>query len=213
MSVSVVLIEDHHALRNGLALLLAQRGCDILGAAPDVPSGRDLVARTRPAVAVVDIHLGEGSGIELTRELLASHPATRVVLYTGSGDEGLVQEGLEAGAAGYALKNGEIDDLLDAIAAAAAGRRYVDPRLRDLMDGPRQAVLSKRERQIMDLLACGLTGEQVAEQLVLSAETVKTHVRNAMGKLEATTRVHAVALALRDGQISPPPAVQAVAAK
>jgi len=126
------------------------------------------------------------------------------VLYTGSPDGALVEEGLAAGASGYATKNGDVDELLDAIRSAHAGGRYVDPRLREAVGVSRQTPLSKREREIMLLLAQGLTGEQAAEQLVLSAETVKTHIRNAMGKLEASTRAHAVALALRDGQISAP---------
>jgi DNA-binding NarL/FixJ family response regulator len=88
------------------------------------------------------------------------------------------------------------------------GGTYVDPRLRPALLS-RQATqrlpgLSPREREIMDLLAQGLTGEQVAERLVLSSETVKTHIRNAMSKLEAHTRVHAIAIALREGYISPP---------
>jgi DNA-binding NarL/FixJ family response regulator len=201
----IVLIEDHPALRKGLGLLLRSRGCDVLATAGDAAGARELVETHAPQVAVIDVHLGSESGIALTRELTEHHPETRVVLYTGSEADSLVREGLDAGAFGYLLKNGEIDELLEGIAAAAAGRRHVDPRLRAAAAGPRPVLLSKRERQIMDLLASGLTGEQVAERLVLSAETVKTHVRNAMGKLEATTRVHAVALALRDGQISPPP--------
>jgi len=210
VAIRIVLIEDHPALRKGLGLLLGQRGCEVLGTAADVAGARTLMRVGSPQVAVVDVHLGAESGIELTRELVAAYPETRVVLYTGSGDDSLVHEGLDAGATGYALKTGDVDELLDAIRAAAEGRRYVDPRLQAAFASePPAPVLSKRERQIMDLLACGLTGEQVAEQLVLSAETVKTHVRNAMGKLDATTRVHAVALALRDGQISAPPAALA----
>ena len=204
MSVRIVLIEDHPALRKGLALLLGHRGCDVVGTAGDAAGARDLVATTQPDVAVVDVHLGGESGIELTPDLLLLHPACRVVLYTGSCDGSLAQEGLDAGASGYALKNGDIDELLEAIHSARDGVRYVDPRLRAFVDVPRQPALSRRERQIMDLLAQGLTGEQAAEQLVLSAETVKTHVRNAMGKLDASTRAHAVALALRDGEISAP---------
>jgi DNA-binding NarL/FixJ family response regulator len=205
LSTRIVLIEDHHALRKGLGLLLGHRGCDVAGTAGDVAGAREIIAQLAPQVAVVDVSLGPESGIELTREILVNHPACRVVLYTGHEDERLLHDGLAAGALGYALKNGEIDELLEAIRAAAAGARYVDPRLRHLIDAaPSRAPLSKREREIMDLLAEGLTGEQVAEHLFLSAATVKTHIRNAMGKLEATTRVHAVALGLRDGQISPP---------
>jgi DNA-binding NarL/FixJ family response regulator len=90
----------------------------------------------------------------------------------------------------------------------ADGGTYVDPRLRPALLArdatQRMPALSKREREIMDLLAQGLTGEQVAERLVLSIETVKTHIRNAMAKLEANTRVHAIAIAMREGFITPP---------
>lgn len=207
MPIRLVLVEDHHALRRGLALLLSHQGCDVLGTAGDAEGGRALVASLAPAVALVDVHLGADSGIDLTREIVAAHPDCRVVLYTGSEDHSLVGQGLDAGATGYALKNGDVSELLEAVRAAAAGERYVDPRVAGFVASTaaaRQPALSKREREILDLLACGLTGEQVAEQLVLSAETVKTHVRNAMGKLEATTRVHAIALGLATGQIAAP---------
>ena len=204
--IRLVLVEDHQALRDGLALLLSERGCDVVGAVGDATGGRSLVAELAPSVAVVDVQLGADSGIELTREIVSAHPECRVVLYTGSEDRALVSLGLEAGATGYALKNGDISELLEAIRAAAAGERYLDPRVatRAFTATVRQPPLSKREREIMDLLASGLNGEQVAEALVLSAETVKTHVRNAMGKLDASTRAHAIALGVATGQIAAP---------
>ncbi|MDP9384373.1 MAG: response regulator transcription factor [Actinomycetota bacterium] len=215
MPLRLVLVEDHPALRMGLEVLLRRRGCDVLGTAGDASTARALVAEHAPDVAVVDVDLGPDDGIALTRELTATQPVCRVVLYTASCDTDLALRGLAAGAAGYALKDGDPDELLEAIELAVAGERYIDPRLRaylppdagaapDLPE-PGTPALSKRERQVMDLLAQGLTGEQVAELLVLSAETVKTHVRNAMSKLDATTRVHAIALGLRDGHISAPP--------
>jgi DNA-binding NarL/FixJ family response regulator len=213
LPIRLLLIEDHLALRKGLELLLSHRGCDVVGTGGCTAEARALVAEREPDVAVVDVHLGDESGIALTRELLELAPRCRVVLYTGASDAELMMAGLEAGAMGYALKDGDPDELMAAIRAAVAGDTYVDPRLREALPPvratttpvpDRRSPLSKREREIMDHLAQGLTGEQVAERLVLSSETVKTHIRNAMTKLEATTRVHAVALALRDGQISPP---------
>jgi len=208
LPIRLLLIEDHHALRKGLELLLSHRGCDVVGTGGCTAEARALVAEREPDVAVVDVHLGDESGIALTRELLVLAPRCRVVLYTGASDAELMMAGLEAGAMGYALKDGDPDELMAAIRAAVAGDTYVDPRLRPALLSRRSTErfksLSNREREILDLLAQGLTGEQVAERLVLSSETVKTHIRNAMTKLEATTRVHAVALALRDGQISPP---------
>jgi DNA-binding NarL/FixJ family response regulator len=204
----LVLIEDHQALREGLELLLDREGCEVVGTAGTAREGRDLVERLDPDVSLVDIRLGEESGIDLTRQLLDGDPHRRIVLYTGSSDEELLFSGLDSGARGYALKEGTPSELTGALATVAAGGTYVDPRLRSaLLSGrstQRVPSLSKREREIIDLLAQGLTGEQVAEQLFLSSETVKTHIRNAMGKLEANTRVHAIAIALREGFISPP---------
>jgi DNA-binding NarL/FixJ family response regulator len=205
--IRLVLIEDHPALRKGLALLLAHHNCQVIGVAADAREARAVVAELEPAVAVIDVHLGTDSGIELTRDIVAAHPGCRVVLYTGSEDVALVSLGLEAGATAFALKTSDVLDLVTAIRSAADGRRYVDPRLVDWVatTGIHVApTLSKREREVMDLLVRGLTGEQIAQRLFLSAETVKTHVRNAMGKLDASTRVHAVALGIASGELTLP---------
>jgi DNA-binding NarL/FixJ family response regulator len=201
----LVLVEDHEALREGLELLLGREGCEVVGTAGSVDEGQELITRTEPDVAVVDIRLGDESGIELTRRLLDANPHQRVVLYTGESDSEVLFDGLDSGARGYALKEGSPRELVGALQTVADGGTYVDPRLRPALLS-RQATqrlpgLSPREREIMDLLAQGLTGEQVAERLVLSSETVKTHIRNAMSKLEAHTRVHAVAIALRQAII------------
>jgi DNA-binding NarL/FixJ family response regulator len=203
-----VLIEDHQALREGLELLLSREGCEVVGTAGTAGEGRDLVEALGPDVALIDIRLGEESGIELTRDLLDADPERRVVLYTGSSDVDLLISGLDSGARGYALKDGSQSELTSALNTVAGGGTYVDPRLRPALLSrratQRMPSLSPREREIIDLLAQGLTGEQVADRLVLSSETVKTHIRNAMAKLEASTRVHAIAIALREGMIQPP---------
>jgi DNA-binding NarL/FixJ family response regulator len=206
--VRLVLIEDHQALREGLELLLGREGCEVVGTAGTAAEGRELIERLEPDVALVDIRLGDDSGIDLTRDVLDSDPGRRVVLYTGSSDVELLISGLDSGARGYALKEGTPTELTGALETVAGGGTYVDPRLRPALlsrqTTQRMPSLSKREREIMDLLSQGLTGEDVAERLVLSSETVKTHIRNAMTKLEANTRVHAIAIALREGYISPP---------
>jgi DNA-binding NarL/FixJ family response regulator len=204
----LVLIEDHQALREGLELLLGRHGVEVVGTAGTAAEGRELIERLEPDVALVDIRLGEDSGIELTRAVLDADSSRRVVLYTGSSDVELLVSGLDSGARGYALKEGTPSELTGALQTVVGGGTYVDPRLRSALlsrqTTQRLPSLSKREREIMDLLAQGLTGEDVAERLFLSSETVKTHIRNAMSKLEAHTRVHAVAIALREGYISGP---------
>jgi DNA-binding NarL/FixJ family response regulator len=206
VQMRLVLIEDHQALREGLELLLGREGCEVVGGAGTAGEGLELILRLDPDVSLIDIRLGDESGIDLTRQLLEADADRRVVLYTGSSDVELLFSGLDSGARGYALKEGTPSELTGALETVARGGTYVDPRLgpkllsRDTTQ--RMPALSKREREIMDLLAQGLTGEDVAERLVLSSETVKTHIRNAMAKLEAHTRVHAVAIALREGFIS-----------
>ena len=206
MGLRLVVVEDHEALREGLELLLSREGCQVVGTAGTSQEGREMVERLDPDVAVIDVRLGDGNGIDLTRRLLAAKPQRGIVLYTGSSDVDQLIDGLDSGARGYALKEGPPQELMDAILAVAAGGTYVDPRLRPALLSPeatkRVLVLSNRERQIMALLAQGMTGEEVAENLVLSAETVKTHIRNAMTKLEAKNRVHAIAIALREGEIT-----------
>jgi DNA-binding NarL/FixJ family response regulator len=184
--IRLALIEDHQALRQGLELLLGREGCDVVATAGDSAAGLAMVREHEPDVTVVDIALGSESGIALTRDLLLEDGDRNVVLYTGSSDVEVLLDGL------------------DAIRIVAAGGTYVDPRLRASLFWRRatqRSSLSTREREIIGLLAGGLTGDEVADRLFLSAETVKTHIRNAMSKLEARNRVHAIAIALRDGLI------------
>ena len=208
VSLSLVVIEDHEALREGLVLLLEQRDCTVLATSPSAREGVELIVRHRPDVALVDIRLRDGDGIALTRTVLAANPAQRIVLYTGLSDEELLFDGLDSGAQGYAPKERPPEDLLTALRTVAGGGTYVDARLRAELLSERATrrlpTLTRRECEILDLLSRGMNGEAVAEHLVLSAETVKTHVRNAMNKLEASTRVHAIAIALREGYIEGP---------
>lgn len=204
--LNVVIVDDHVALRRGVELLLRRNGHHVVGAADDAESAESLIKRRRPDVALIDLALPRESGAELTRRLLQADPDVRIVLYTGTTDEGQLLEGLDAGAAGFALKSGDPEELEEAIRTVAEGRDWLDPRLKPLLarkNGNGHAhVLSPREREILGLLSKGLSGEEAAKQLFLSSETVRTHVRNAMTKLGAATRVHAVALALKRGEIS-----------
>jgi DNA-binding NarL/FixJ family response regulator len=204
-TLSVVIVEDHLALRKGLELLLRETEFNVIGTAGDAEEGQRLIERRTPDVAIVDIGLPGRSGIELTKRLLKALPDQGILLYTGIGDKDVLTRALDSGARGVALKTGSADELLTAMRSVARGTNYVDEQLRPLtlarFSAERVGVLSPREREVLDLLAKGLNGEEVAERLVLSPETVRTHVRNAMEKLEASTRVHAVAIALRRGEI------------
>jgi DNA-binding NarL/FixJ family response regulator len=203
--LNVVIVDDHLALRRGMELLLRRAGHHVVGSADDAEAGGALILRRKPDVALVDLALPGMSGAELTRSLLKEDPELRIVLYTGAADERQLMDALDAGAAGFALKSGDPDELEDAIRTVAAGGDYIDPRLTPLLAtsaNGRTKTLSPREREILGLLSQGLSGEEAAKQLYLSPETVRTHVRNAMGKLGAATRAHAVALALQRGEIA-----------
>jgi DNA-binding NarL/FixJ family response regulator len=204
--LNVVIVDDHVALRRGMELLLRRHGHHVVGTADDAECAETLILRRRPDVALIDLALPGESGADLTRRLLAEEPEMRIVLYTGAADERQLLDGLDAGAAGFALKSGDPEELEEAIRTVAAGGEYLDPRLKPLLSrsngNGRAHLLSPREREILELLSKGLSGEEAAKQLFLSSETVRTHVRNAMTKLGAATRVHAVALALQRGEIS-----------
>jgi DNA-binding NarL/FixJ family response regulator len=202
----LAIVDDHEVLREGLESLLVGSDLEVVGTAGNVAAAMDLVEHSAPDVALVDIGLPDGSGIELARRLLAARPGLRIVLYTGETDAELLYEGLDSGAQGYALKAGPMQELVSAITQVAAGGSYVDPRLDRILLTERATTkvpqLSPRERQVMGLMAEGRTAEVVGEQLGVSVETVRTHVRNAIRKLQARNRVHAIAIALERGEIT-----------
>jgi DNA-binding NarL/FixJ family response regulator len=204
-TATVVIVEDHVALRRGLELLLRDTDCRVIGTADDAETAQTLVERRRPDVAIVDINLPGQSGIELTRALLGENPDLGVLLYTGIDDQDTLSAALDCGARGFALKTAPPSELGEAVSVVGAGGTYMDPRLRALILSSQTTeavrVLSPREREILDGVARGLSGDQLGEELAISPETVRTHIRNAMEKLEAHTRAHAVVIALRQGEI------------
>ena len=169
-----------------------------------------MIRARRPAVALMDIDLGDGSGTELAQAIRDEGIPTAIVLYTGSVDNALIDAAVASGARGLVLKSSPIEHLASAIRAAAAGQDYVDRLLaaaaRPRARTPRSLQISKREAQVLGMLSQGITTEQVAQDLFLSPETVQTHVRNAARKLGAHGRLHAVILALIHGDIELPAA-------
>lgn len=204
--LNIVLVEDHLALRKGIELLLHRAGIRVVGAADSARAAFELILQRRPHAVVIDIALPDESGVSLTRRLLDEDPELPILLYTGLEDRGSLLAGLESGARGFAMKAGPPAELVRAIRVVAHGGNYIDPKLRSLMTESLApgggAGLSPREREVLSWLAQGLTGEEIASELHLSAETIRTHVRNAMDKLGARTRVQAIVLALRQGEIS-----------
>lgn len=200
----LVVVDDHEALREGLVSLLSQSGIDIVGTAGSAPAAVDAVAHSQPDVALVSTALPGGSAFGLTRELLDGNPGLAVMLYSDDADAQALHDGLDAGALGYALKRGSLGELIEAVERVAQGGSYIDPRIEQQAapegSEPR-STLSPREREVLTLIAEGMTAEAVGERLGVSVETVRTHTRNAIRKLGARNRMHAVALALVSGEI------------
>ena len=189
-----------------VAEFLTQAGIDVVARARDGQEALALIEQRKPRVALVDVRMPKLGGIELARRALRSVPDTAILLYTGYGDRALLTEALDAGVRGFVLKEAPMDDLVRAVQTAAAGSTYVDPVLAGTLAassvGNKLPQLTQRERDVLRLLADGLSNEEIGKSLFISAETVRTHVRKAMDKLDADTRTQAVARALRDQLIA-----------
>ncbi len=204
--ITCVVGDDHETLRRGLvALIDAEDDLTVIGQAGDGGEALALTRRRRPDVTVVDVRMPVMDGIALCREITAEELPTRVVLYTAFDDLAALEQALEAGAAGYVLKSGPPQELLRAVRVVNGGRPYVDATLApDLLERKATAarsLLTPREIEVLQHLADGLTNEATAAALFLSPTTVRSYAENAMAKLEANNRLHAVVKALRLGLI------------
>jgi two-component system, NarL family, response regulator DevR len=200
--LEVIVVDDHLAMRRGIELLLREAGFRIAGVAGTLDEARAILSRRRFDVALLDVKLGEESSIGLVEDLLREDPTAPIVLYTGyTGSDAMLHEAVRAGARGFVLKTSPAPRLTGALRAVAGGGTYVDPELAGQLaadcEMQRLSALSARELEVLELLADGLNGQMIAEQLFLSPETVRTHVRNATTKLGARTRVQAVAMVVR----------------
>ena len=203
--VRVVIADDHPAIVDAVVRYLDEEpDVTVVAEGSTGDEALGLIEQHAPDVAVLDIRMPGFGGIEILRRLKPPLPA--VILYTGYPERSLLLESLDVGARGFVLKEAPLHELVRAIRFVADGRVYIDPALAGVVAGPQAAerlpALTKRERQILRMLADGMRNEQVAAELSISPLTVRTHVKNAMEKLEADTRTHAVARALRESLIA-----------
>ena len=202
--ISVLIVDDHEVVREGLRLsLLRSPQIRVVGEAPDGESAIALSERRRPDVVIMDLRMPGMDGIEATEEILKRAPETGVIVFTAYSERALLSRSLESGAKGYILKEAPHETLLRAIEKVAAGDTFVDPALMPNLIQGRDGgdSLTQREREILQLLADGMSNADVAGRLFISQETVKSHVRHILVKLEADTRTQAVAIALREAMI------------
>ena len=202
--ITCLIVDDHEVVREGLRLSLSRASyIRVIGEASDGESAVALTERRRPDVVLMDVRMPGMDGLEATKAITEKVPETAVLIFTAYSERSLLSRGLESGAKGYILKEAPHQTLLRAIEKVANGEGYVDPALMPafLTGKGRDEMLTAREREILQLLADGMSNADVAKKLFISQETVKSHVRQILAKLEADTRTHAVAIALRDSII------------
>jgi len=205
VSITCVIADDHPPVLQFLSRYLSSNEITVTASARDGAEALQKIEQTRPTVAVLDSRMPRLSGIDVLKEIGARGLPTRVILYTGFGDGALLSDALDVGVAGMLDKDAPVDDLVRAIQVVAAGGTYLDPTaVAALISNQRGQArpLTQREREVLRLLADGMSNEMMGAELFISPQTVRTHVQKAMEKLGATTRVQAVAIALRESLIS-----------
>jgi DNA-binding NarL/FixJ family response regulator len=202
--ITALIVDDHEVVRQGLRLSLSRAPhIRVVGEAADGADAVDLALRRKPDIVIMDVRMPGMDGLQATRQLVEQLPGTKVLLFTAYSERSLLGRGFESGAKGYVLKEAPHETLVRAIEKVAAGGDYIDPALmpQALAGRGQTDMLTPREREILQLLADGMSNADVAERLFISQETVKSHVRHILTKLEADTRTQAVAIALREAMI------------
>jgi DNA-binding NarL/FixJ family response regulator len=207
MTTRIFLVDDHEIVRRGLAeLLLAQPDFEVVGEAATAAEAVARIPAVKPDVAVVDLRLPDGNGVEVCREVRSANPDTACLIFTSFSDDEALFDAIMAGASGYLLKQIKGTDLVDAIRRVGAGQSLLDPAvtarvLERLRRGPehdeRLDRLTEQERRILDLIAEGLTNRQIAQRIFLAEKTVKNYVSNILAKLGMERRTEAAVFAAR----------------
>jgi two-component system response regulator DevR len=206
-AVRVFLLDDHEIVRRGVKELLEAEGdLEVVGEAGTAADALARIPPTSPDVAVLDVRLPDGDGVQVCREIRSAHPDIHCLMLTSFADDEALFQAIMAGASGYVLKQIKGADVVDAVRAVAAGRSLLDPevtarvveRLRnEHEDDELLARLSPQERNILGLIADGLTNRQIAEQVHLAEKTVKNYVSNLLAKLGMERRTQAAVYAAR----------------
>lgn len=207
--IRILIVEDQTLMRQGLKTILdLEPGLQVIGQAADGESGIHMALDLRPDLILMDIQMPGINGIEAIAAICAVWPEARIIILTTFGRDEYVFQGVRAGAVGYMLKDAPADHLIQTIRRVHAGQVFIQPEiasrlLRELIaphDSPMEP-LSEREREVLVLLAQGHSNREIAEQLVLAEGTVKNHVSNILGKLQAENRTQAAEIARRHGLI------------
>ena len=209
MTIKAFLLDDHEVVRRGVRELLEGESRGEITVAGEAGTADEALRRlpaVRPDVAILDVRLPDGNGVEVCREIRSRHPEIQCLMLTSFADDEALFDAIMAGAAGYVLKQVRGSDLVDSVRRVAAGQSLLDPTvtakvLDRLRRGPEEELgveqLTEQERRILDLLADGLTNRQIGERLYLAEKTVKNYVSNLLMKLGMHRRTEAAVYAAR----------------
>jgi DNA-binding NarL/FixJ family response regulator len=208
--IAVLIVDDHAVVREGLrAFLQLQDGIEVAGEAGDGEEALEQALALRPDVILMDLVMPKLDGVGAMRELRARAPESRVIVLTSFLDDERLLPAIQAGAAGYLLKNAEPAELARAIRAAHVGETIIDPTVASrlvqaIADGqrsPEDQTLTRREREVLALIARGRSNKRIAFELGISEKTVKTHVGHVLAKLGVSDRTQAALVAVREGLV------------
>ena len=209
--IRVLIVEDQVMLADALARLIGQEeDLVVVGSTAGVVEALAVARREQPDVVLMDFSLPDGDGMAATREIKKSREETKVVMLTGFGEASVLEAAIEAGCSGFLTKDRAAAEVVQAVRKAHEGESVIEPALLAAMlarmrrgAGKPRARLSCRELEVLVLLAKGVANRDIAEQMVVSVHTVRSHVQNLMMKLEAHSKLEAVAKAVRQGIIPP----------
>ena len=210
MSIRLMLADDHRMLREGLRRSMTDQGFDIVGEARDGDEAIRLAGELEPEVILMDVTMPEVDGVEATRQIKLEHPSIRIVMLTMHADQEVLAAAIRAGASGYLVKDCSTEEIAGAVRMAASGETALSPQLAASMldevrklDQPATAeedrIVTKREEEVLQLIADGCSTTEVAERLYISQKTVKNHLASIYQKLDARDRTQAVLQAVRMG--------------
>ncbi len=210
--VRILIVDDQLAFAEAISVLLgAEPGLEVVHRVTTAPAAEEAITTLQPDVVLIDVELGGENGIGLASRLLKAHPQLRVIMVSAHHDTATICAAIRAGASGYVTKECASEDLVKAINGLARQESWIPPRLltdvlRELqqsnqptLEEARVARLSRREKEVLSLMVCGLDRTSIARKLFLSANTVRTHTQNVLSKLEVHSSLEAVSLAIRAG--------------
>jgi two-component system response regulator DegU len=213
MTIRLMLADDHRMLREGLRRSMTEQGFDVVGEAGDGDEAVRLADQLRPDVVLMDVTMPEIDGVEATRQIKSTMPAIKIVMLTMHADQEVLAEAIRAGASGYLVKDCSTEEIASAVRLAVSGETALSPQLAaSMLDEVRrldrdrgfgapeeERIISRREEEVLQLIADGCSTPEVAERLFISQKTVKNHLASIYQKLDARDRTQAVLQAVRMG--------------